>query len=123
MALGLGVFWIGYTLSYFGYCSVRGPGVGLFDLIVPGRTVVIPGSSGPGGSGPGGLFGSGKGFFGDKGFAPGTTISPGPDGTSIVTPPNGGQPYQLVPVGGGNYSQEPLPPGEGGPLPGGAVRT
>lgn len=42
MGLALGVGWIGYTLSYFGWCSLRGAGVGLMDLVVPGRTVVIP---------------------------------------------------------------------------------
>jgi hypothetical protein len=43
--LGLVVVFAGYTLAYFGWCSVRGPGVGLIDLVVPGRPVVIPGSS------------------------------------------------------------------------------
>jgi len=35
--LGLLFGFAGYTLIYFGYESIRGPGVGLLDLIVPGR--------------------------------------------------------------------------------------
>jgi hypothetical protein len=37
--LGLVFAFVGYTLVYFGVESVRGPGVGLLDLVVPGRTV------------------------------------------------------------------------------------
>lgn len=108
MPLGLGVFFIGYSLAYFGFCSVRGPGVGLLDLVIPGRTVIIPGSSS-----------SSSSAIGPEGFPPGTTISPRPDGTQLVTPGGGGTPYLMVPVGGGNYSQEPLPPSQGGPNLGG----
>lgn len=46
MAVGLGVGFIGYWLAYYGYCSLRGPGVGILDLIVPGRDVTIPTSAG-----------------------------------------------------------------------------
>lgn len=42
MAVGIGLAFGGYTLIYFGYCSIRGPGVGLLDLLIPGRTVTIP---------------------------------------------------------------------------------
>lgn len=42
--LGLLVTFAGYTLAYFGWCSLRGEGVGLVDLLVPGRVVVIPGT-------------------------------------------------------------------------------
>lgn len=35
--LGLALGFVGYTLIYFGYCSLRGPGVGLVDLIIPAR--------------------------------------------------------------------------------------
>lgn len=95
MAVGLALVWVGYTLSYFGVCSIRGPGVGLLDLVIPGRKVVIPAG--------------GSGASTGSGFPAGTTIS-GADanGTSIVTPGDGGRPYRLVPVGGGNYSQEPI---------------
>jgi hypothetical protein len=41
--LGLLVTFAGYTLAYFGWCSLRGPGVGLVDLLVPGRPITIPG--------------------------------------------------------------------------------
>jgi hypothetical protein len=110
--LTLAVGWVGYTLAYFGFCSLKGPGVGLLDLVIPGRTVVIPSSSSS----------SSPGF--SEGFPKGTTIGPtAPDGSRVITPGDGGTPYKLVPVGGGNYSTEPLPPGQSitgpGPLPGG----
>jgi len=35
--VGLLVAFAGYTLAYFGYCSIKGPGVGLVDMLVPGR--------------------------------------------------------------------------------------
>lgn len=37
LPLGLAVLLGGYTLAYFGIASLRGPGTGLLDLIVPGR--------------------------------------------------------------------------------------
>lgn len=37
LPVGLAVTLAGYTLIYFGVESLRGPGVGLLDLIVPGR--------------------------------------------------------------------------------------
>ena len=37
--VGLVFLFGGYWLGYFGWESLRGPGVGLLDLIVPGRTV------------------------------------------------------------------------------------
>lgn len=37
LPIGLAVLLGGYTLTYFGFESLRGPGVGLLDLIVPGR--------------------------------------------------------------------------------------
>ena len=50
MALGLGVVFFGYWVGLFGFASLRGPGVGFVDLIVPGRTPPWPagGSSGGG---------------------------------------------------------------------------
>jgi hypothetical protein len=46
---GILVAFAGYTLAYFGWCSLRGPGVGLVDLVIPGRFdakgLTIPGSS------------------------------------------------------------------------------
>ena len=44
--LGLGTVWAGYTLIYFGVRSLRGPGVGLLDLVIPGRTVLVPSTGG-----------------------------------------------------------------------------
>ena len=48
MALGIGTVFIGYWIGLFGYCSLKGPNVGLIDLIVPGRLSghVIPTSAG-----------------------------------------------------------------------------
>lgn len=69
-AVGLALGWVGYTLAYFGFCSIRGPGVGLLDLIVPGRDVTIPQQgdlgagvpTGPGGAGqPSGSTGTPQG--------------------------------------------------------------
>ena len=37
LLVGVVAFWAGYTLTYFGWESLRGPGVGLLDLVVPGR--------------------------------------------------------------------------------------
>lgn len=42
MALGVGVIFVGYWIGLFGYASLRGPGVGFVDLIVPGRNVQWP---------------------------------------------------------------------------------
>jgi hypothetical protein len=111
--LALTVGWVGYTLTYFGFCSLRGPGVGILDLVIPGRTVVIPNS---GGSGQPGFT---------EGFPNGTTIGPvQPDGSRVITPGDGGTPYKLVPVGGGNYSQEPITtPTRPGPQPNGTYVT
>lgn len=44
--VGLVLAFAGYTLAYFGWCSLRGPGVGLVDLLIPGRDVTIPDSLG-----------------------------------------------------------------------------
>lgn len=35
-AVGVGIFWVGYTLSYWGWFRLGGP-VDLLDLVVPGR--------------------------------------------------------------------------------------
>ena len=70
--VGLGLVWLGYTLAYFGYCSLRGPGVGLLDLVIPGRTVVVPstGLAQPAGLGP-------------------NTPGGGPGGSTVTTDPSG----------------------------------
>lgn len=47
MGIPLAVGWVGYTLVYFGWCSIRGAGVGFLDLVIPGRTFEIP-TGGPG---------------------------------------------------------------------------
>lgn len=87
MGLALAVGWSGYLLVYFGVCSVKGPGVGLLDLIVPGRTVVIPTSAsaqGPAGGGPG-AGGS---------TPPGGSLIPGqdPGGPGVTPGPGDNQP-------------------------------
>lgn len=40
--VGLAFAFVGYTLTLFGYYSIKGKGVGLFDLVVPGRTITYP---------------------------------------------------------------------------------
>ena len=72
VALALG--WVGYTLAYFGVCSLRGPGVGLFDLVIPGRTVMIPtGNKSPS-------------YFTPGGGPGGSTITPTPGGGTNIVP-------------------------------------
>ena len=51
MAVGLGTIFIGWWVGLFGFASLRGPGVGFIDLIVPGRTVNWPASSNSGNGG------------------------------------------------------------------------
>jgi hypothetical protein len=36
--IAFGIAWAGYVLVWFGWETLQGPGVGLMDLIVPGRT-------------------------------------------------------------------------------------
>ena len=35
--LGFAIAWAGYTLMWWGWSSLQGPGVGIMDLVVPGR--------------------------------------------------------------------------------------
>ena len=83
MGAGLVVMFGGYWLAYFGFCSLRGPGVGLLDLIVPGRDVTIPGSDSTTSSSTGGggaKLPAGTAPKGQSGLptpAPGTPGSPG----------------------------------------------
>jgi hypothetical protein len=42
--VGIAVAFVGYTLAYFGWYSLKGPGVGILDLIIPGRTTIIQGT-------------------------------------------------------------------------------
>jgi len=37
----LGVVWAGYLLMWYGQCLIKGPGVGIVDLIVPNRASKI----------------------------------------------------------------------------------
>ena len=74
--VGLALVWVGYTLAYFGYCSLRGPGVGLLDLVVPGRTVDVGG----------GLLAGG--LAQPAGLGP-NTPGGGPGGSTVTTDPNG----------------------------------
>lgn len=91
MAVGLGLSFVGYWLAYFGYCSIKGPGVGLIDLIVPGRTITIPG----GNTNP----------TTPQGLPPGSTLPPttpgGPSSTVNPQAPLGSpqNPYNLGTIG------------------------
>ena len=38
--IGLAITWVGYSLAWYGWTNLQGPGVGILDLIVPGRTPV-----------------------------------------------------------------------------------
>lgn len=35
--LGFAVAWAGYVLMWWGWSSIQGPGVGIMDLVIPGR--------------------------------------------------------------------------------------
>lgn len=91
MGLALGVGWVGYTLAYFGWCSTRGAGVGLLDLVIPGRTVIIPGGGATGGTG-------------GKFFGPGN----GPGGSTLTVDPNTGAITHITP---GPTDRNPQPGG------------
>lgn len=109
MAVGLGLGFVGYWLAYFGYCSIKGPGVGLIDLIVPGRQVTIPSSGGPGPN-----IGT-----------PGTFLPSQGGGPPIYTGPTGSQ-FVPIPGSGGQASQEPISPvspGYTGPTPSGGYQA
>lgn len=36
--LPLGVIWIGYAFAWYGFANLKGPGVGVLDVILPART-------------------------------------------------------------------------------------
>lgn len=36
--LGFAIAWAGYTLIWWGWSSIQGPGIGIMDLVIPGRT-------------------------------------------------------------------------------------
>lgn len=38
--LGFAIAWAGYTLIWWGWSSIQGPGVGILDLVIPGRVPV-----------------------------------------------------------------------------------
>jgi hypothetical protein len=83
----LGIIWSGYTLIFYGYCLIKGPGLGLTDLIKPSGVakvdaflsgsptgpISVPGSSG---TGPGFTNPSTGQYVGPK----------APDGTPLIPP-------------------------------------
>lgn len=78
VVLGIGVLFAGYTFVYYGYTLVRGPGVGLLDLLVPGRFGGFPAAFGVG-AGPGAGGDPGPGDSNVRGFlGPGADELPGP---------------------------------------------
>lgn len=36
-AIGMGMLWAGYTLTFWGYCLIRGYKIGVLDIVVPGH--------------------------------------------------------------------------------------
>ncbi len=76
LLVGVGVVWAGYVLTYFGKLSLDGPGVGLLDLMLPGRFKGFPPKSigstpaarGESGFGSGGAAGGGGGGGGGGSF-------------------------------------------------------
>lgn len=86
--VGILIAFAGYTIAYFGWCSLRGPGVGLVDLLVPGRDVQIPdgsstgtAKSGAAAKSPGLIKGAGAGNVGAGNVGPrGASGAAGPAG-------------------------------------------
>ncbi len=37
----LGVIWLGYTLGWYGFTNLKGPGIGIADLIIPSRVTQV----------------------------------------------------------------------------------
>lgn len=97
MLVGIITGWTAYTLIYFGFCSVRGPGVGLLDLVIPARAA---GVQIPGGSSSSGAPASTSQL---PGLSPGTTYGP----------PNMAPP----PPGNSTGERNPVPPNYTGPVP------
>lgn len=106
--IGALVFLAGYTLTWFGYARLKGPGMGILDLIVPSRIAnaqaVIAG------------WGSSTGTSTTKGGSgsPSTTTSPGTTSpTTGLTPGQQSQPGGVPGLGGGisgvTASGNPLP--------------
>ena len=93
----LGVVWIGYTLVWYGFCLIKGPGLGLTDLIKPSGVAKVDGFLAGGGAvgspgNPATGNASGLGTINNPpGLPPNPSSNPGgpraPDGTPL-TPPN-----------------------------------
>lgn len=92
--LGLAVAFVGYWVAYFGWASLKGPGVGFVDLVVPGREIVIYDGSGASSSGSGSS--TGGGIIAEKGRKPGS-IGP-PLGNGAPPPILGKDPVSGKPV-------------------------
>lgn len=43
--LAMGIAWVGYTLIWFGWESIRGSNLGLADLAIPGHLSKAPSTS------------------------------------------------------------------------------
>jgi hypothetical protein len=97
MALGIGVVFVGYWIGMFGFCSLKGPGVGLVDLIVPGRVSghVIPN---PGATAQSTISPSGTAPAGPQNpvFSP-PPGSPAPKGPTVIPPTVQQHPGQTEP--------------------------
>lgn len=118
--LSLGVVWAGYTLVWYGMVLLRGPGIGILDLMNPGSiskvttwlsTPIVGSSEGspvlPGGAGTPGT----PGYNGPYGLGNGLNLTP-ETSTSTSTPaaatspgyvpgvaPKPGSPYYGTPEG------------------------
>jgi hypothetical protein len=110
--LGFAIAWAGYTLMWWGWSSLQGPGVGIMDLVIPGRVPRHISDSGAG-SGPTGATAAqlggplGVGTFLPGLSAPSAPTSAGPLGAGAFIPSG----PALTPQTGGPLGQGLFLPG------------
>jgi hypothetical protein len=83
--LGFAICWAGYALMWWGWSSIQGPGVGIMDLVVPGR---VPAHN----------------------MAGQNTVGPVPQGTVPSSNPVLLAPFPVVPTNqiGAGFTQAPI---------------
>src|SRR4051794_13016513 len=87
----LGVAWGGYLLTYYGFCMLKGPGIGIADLIIPSRVGKVDGVIKGWGHGQPSF--SAPPFVNTPGVQPGSSFyPPNPNGGLPSKPPLGSTP-------------------------------
>jgi hypothetical protein len=94
--LSLGILWAGYQLTWYGYCLLRGPGLGFMDLVLPSRENFVDNwLSTPVASGT---------YSGDPAASPGTSASSNPSPQAVAGAQKAG-----IPVGQKNTTDPNKP--------------